>query len=419
MPVSDRRDAVTAVPYPLRVAAAISWRALVVAGALALLAFVLVQLRLVAIPVAVAILLTALLGPLVDGFERHRVPRGLATGVVLLAGLAGVGGVMFFVIQAFLEGLPELRVQVSQSLAAIRDFLNSGPFGLPPIDFNQVIDRLSAFVVSNRATLATGVLSTARSVGEFLVGTVLTVFATVTFLYGGDRMWRFLIRVVPARSRDRVDVAGQRSFASLVGYVRSVILIAVVDAVGIGIGLIAVGAPLVVPLTALIFLGAFIPVVGAVVSGVVAVLVVLVAEGLVPALIVLGVVLVVQQLEGNVLQPLIAGRAVQLNALAVVLAVAVGSVLAGIVGALLAVPVLASLKSGIGSLLHEDPVAPERVDADDPDAAEPAAQDHRDADGPEIDGADDTDDADGADDTDGASDDQDIGDQPEVHDRSG
>ena len=156
--------------------------------------------------------------------------------------------------------------------------------------------------------------------------------------------------------RDRVNVAGQRAFASLVGFIRATALVAVVDAAGIGTGLVVIGAPLVVPLAALTFLAAFIPVVGAVVSGVVAVLVVLVANGPVPALIMLGVVIGVQQLEGNVMQPLLMGRAVELNGVAVVLAVAVGWVLAGIAGALLSVPLLAVLNAGIRALVSGDVV---------------------------------------------------------------
>ena len=167
-------------------------------------------------------------------------------------------------------------------------------------------------------------------------------------------MWRFVLGAVPRPVRARADVAGQRSFSALIGFIRATALVAVVDATGIGTGLALVGAPLVVPLAALTFLAAFIPVIGAVVSGGLAVLVVLVANGLVPALIVLGVVVGVQQLEGNVMQPLLMGRAVELSGVAVVLAVAVGSVLAGIAGALLSVPLLAALNAGIRALISGD-----------------------------------------------------------------
>jgi predicted PurR-regulated permease PerM len=344
------RDAAAAVPYPLRVAAALSWRVLAVAGMVVVLGYVVIALRQVVIPVAVALLLTALLGPLVDWLTGHRVPRGLATLVVLVAGLALMGGLLTLVIQAFVTGLPELQAQVVSSVEQIRVWLLHPPFGLPPVNLQNVLNSLSRSLSNNRYAITSGALSTAVTLGQYLTGAALALFTSIYFLYGGRSMWRFLLGAVPRPVRARVDIAGQRSFASLGGFIRATVLVAMVDAVGIGIGLLAVGAPLVVPLAALTFLAAFIPVIGAVVSGVVAVLVVLVAKGGVAALIVLGVVLGVQQLEGNVLQPLLMGRAVELNGVAVVLAVAVGSVLAGIAGALLSVPLLAGLNAGIRAL---------------------------------------------------------------------
>ncbi len=351
---SGRRDAAAAVPYPLQVAAAVSWRVLAVAGMVVVVGYVVIALRVVVVPVAVALLLTALLGPVVDWLTRHRVPRGLATLVVLIAGLTLIGGLLAFVIQAFVAGLPALQVQVATSIQAIRVWLQDPPFGLPPVNLQSLLDSLSGSVSANRHAITSGVLSTAFTVGQYLTGAALALFTLIYFLYGGRSMWRFLLGVVPRSVRGRVDAAGQRGFASLVGFIRATVLVAMVDAVGIGIGLVAVGAPLVAPLAALTFLAAFIPVIGAVLSGVVAVLVVLVAKGGVAALIVLGVVIGVQQLEGNVLQPLLMGRAVELNGMAVVLAVAVGSVLAGIAGALLSVPLLALLNAGIRGLISGD-----------------------------------------------------------------
>ena len=304
------------MPYPLRVAAAVSWRALAVLGMVVVVGYAMAALWVVVIPVAVALLLTALLGPVVDWLTRHLIPRGLATGVVLIAGLSLIGGLLAFVIQAFVAGLPALQVQVANSVGKIRVWLQDPPFGLPPMNLQNPLDSLSRSVANNRNAITSGVLSTAFTLGQYLAGAALALFMLIYFLYAGRSMWRFMLRAVPRSARARADVAGQRGFASLVGFVRATVLVAVVDAVGIGIGLVAVGAPLVVPLAALTFLAAFIPVIGAVVSGVVAVLVVLVAKGVVPALIVLGVVLGVQQLEGNVLQPLLMGRAVQLNGVA-------------------------------------------------------------------------------------------------------
>ncbi len=339
------------MPYPIRVAAALSWRLLAISGMLVVLGYIVITLRVVVIPVAVALLLTALLGPVVDWLTEHRVPRGLATLVVLVGGLALIGGLLVFVIRAFVSGLPDLQAQVVNSLNTVRVWLQRPPFGLPSINLQNPANSLSQWLQANRNAITSGALSTAFTVGQYLTGAALTLFTLIYFLYGGRSIWLFLVRGVPQSVRSRVDLAGCRAFASLGGFIRATVLVAVVDAIGIGIGLVVVGAPLVVPLAALTFLAAFIPVIGAVVSGVLAVLIVLVAKGLVPALIVLGVVVVVQQLEGNVLQPLLMGRAVELSGIAVVLAVAIGSVLAGIAGALLSVPLLAVLNAGIRALL--------------------------------------------------------------------
>lgn len=228
------------------------------------------------------------------------------------------------------------------------------PLNLPPDVLRTLPVELGQAVSDNRDALTSGALSTAATVGEIAAGTALALFALIFFLYDGPVIWRFLLRAAPRVRRERVDVAGRRSFACLVGYVRATALVAVVDAVGIGLGLAIVGVPLVVPLAALVFLGAFVPTVGAVLTGGVAVLVALVANGPIPALVVLLVVIGVQQLEGHVLQPLLLGRAVRLHALAVVLAVAAGVVVAGITGALLAVPLLAVLNTAVKSLTNPD-----------------------------------------------------------------
>jgi predicted PurR-regulated permease PerM len=358
VPSTASRDAAAAVPYPLRVAAALSWRLLAVSGMVIVLGYVVIALRVVVIPVAVALLLTGLLGPVVDWLTERRVPRGLATLVILVGGLVVIGALLVFVIHAFVSGLPDLQAEVVNSVDAIRRWLAHPPFGLPSVDLKNPVASLQQWLAANRDAITSGALSTAFTVGQYLTGAVLTLFTLIYFLYGGRSMWRFVLGVVPRSVRGRVDLAGRRGFASLVGFIRATVLVAVLDAVCIGIGLLLVGAPLVVPLAALIFLSAFIPVIGAVVSGVIAVLVVLVAKGLVPALIVLAVVIGVQQLEGNVLQPLLMGRAVELNGIAVVLAVAVGTVVAGIPGALLSVPLLAVLNAGIRVLVSGDVPVP-------------------------------------------------------------
>jgi len=258
--------------------------------------------------------------------------------------------------------LPKLQQQVSDSLEQIRDWLVQGPLHLRQEQIQGFLDDTIDAIQDNQSALTQGAITTATTIGEILTGFVLTVFILIFFLYDGAGIWRFVTRGVPTRVRDRVDVAGRRGFAALVSYVRATAAVALVDAIGIGIGLAIVGVPLVVPLAALVFLAAFVPIIGAVLAGTVAVLVALVANGFVPALIVLAIVVGVMQLESHVLQPWLLGRAVRLHPLAVVLAIAAGLVAAGIAGALLSVPLLAVLNAGIKSLVNERGTDPDAID---------------------------------------------------------
>ena len=189
---------------------------------------------------------------------------------------------------------------------------------------------------------------------EILTGALLVLFTLIFLLHGGRNIFGFVTKIFPAHVRDRVRDAGRAGFRSLIGYVRATFLVALVDALGIGVGLAIMGVPLALPLASLVFLGAFVPLVGAVLTGLLAVIVALIAKGWVFALITLGLIIAVQQLEGHVLQPLVMGRAVSIHPLAIVLVIAGGAVLAGIVGALLAVPALAFLNSAIRVLIAED-----------------------------------------------------------------
>jgi predicted PurR-regulated permease PerM len=343
------------VPAVLRVASEICARLLVIALAVAVVMFIVIQLRVVVIPMAIALLITALLGPLVGAAAGSRVPRGLATGLVMVGGIALLGLVLSFVVNAFVTGLPDLTNRLVQSYQiTFKPLLAGPPLRIPMDRLNHLPDELQRSLAANSEAITSGALSTAATLGEVVSGVLLGLFVTIFFLYDGQRIWRFVLRVVPLAQRDRADIAGRRGFASLVGYVRATAVVAVVDGLGIGIGLWIIGVPLVVPLAALVFLGAFVPVVGAVVSGSVSVAVALVANGPVQALIVLGLVILVMQVEGHVLQPVLLGRAVQLHPLAVVLAVAGGVVVAGIVGALLAVPLVAVATAAVRSLASRD-----------------------------------------------------------------
>jgi predicted PurR-regulated permease PerM len=364
----DDEDVPDVVPRVLRVSAALGWRLLVVVAALYVIGYVVSYVAAVVVPVAIALLLAALLAPAVHWLQARAVPRGVATALVLISGLAVLGGVLTFVVVTFVRGVPELGTQLTASINDIADWLRTGPLALSDNQLrtfqNQIVESLSA----NQASITAGALTTAATVGETLTEILLVVFTLIFFLHGGLGIWQFLLGVVPSRVRTRVDVAGRRGLAALVSYVRATAVVATVDAVAIGIALAVLGVPLAVPLAALVFLGAFIPILGAVVAGAVAVLIALVAQGPVSALIVLGVVVAVMQLESHLLQPLLLGRAVKLHPLAVVLSIATGLVVGGIAGALLAVPLLAVLNSGIRSLLSE---ADEHVDPEDVHTSEP------------------------------------------------
>ncbi|MEC3982008.1 AI-2E family transporter [Amycolatopsis sp. H20-H5] len=364
-------EVTTVVPRGLRIGAALAWRFLTVAAALFVIAWLIGYLSVVVIPLSIALLLAALMAPAVAKLVHLRVPRGLATAIVLIAGLALLGGLLTFVVVQFTNGLPALRKQLGESLNHIQDWLLNGPIHLKQEQIQGLIKQGIGYLQGDPSSITAGALTTAGTVGEILTGFALTLFTLIFFLSGGDTIWSFLVRGVPSLVRTRVDVAGRRGFASLVSYVRATALVAIVDAVGIGIGLAIMGVPLVVPLATLVFIGAFIPVIGAVIAGGVAVLIALVTNGVFGALIVLGIVILVMQLESHILQPWVLGRAVRLHPLAVVLAIGAGLVAAGIPGALLAVPLLAVLNAGIKSLLHEENPNPDDVDVLKDQSAQP------------------------------------------------
>ncbi|MGK5522673.1 AI-2E family transporter [Micromonospora sp. URMC 107] len=338
------------VPHALRIAAAWSWRLIVIGVVAWALLKIVGTVRIVVIPLAVALLLSALLAPAVGWLLRARFPRSLATAVVLVGGLAGVIGTLTLVVNEFIQGVPELSKKSSEGVRQIQDWLKTGPLHLSDGQLDNYIDEGQKWVNNNTEKFTSGALSTAATLAEVLTGTLLVLFATFFFLRDGNKIWRFLVRLLPVAARWKVDDAGRASWATLVAYVRATVLVAFIDAVGIGVFLVIFDIPFAFPLAALVFLGAFIPIVGATLSGVVAVLVALVDSGPVTALIILGAVIGVQQVEGHLLQPLIMGRAVAIHPLAVIIGIAAGVVLAGITGALVSVPLIAVLNTAVRRL---------------------------------------------------------------------
>jgi putative heme transporter len=353
-PVAD--ESVTPL---VRKTAAWAWRLLVILAAVVALLWLIKRLEVIVVPVALATILTALLLPAVDFLDRRGAPRGGAVALVLLTGIAVVGGILAFVVSQFIEGVPGLVEQVTRSVDGVRDWLINGPLHLSREQIDQAGDATIEALRNNQERLTSGALSTAGTITEIVTGALLVLFTLIFLLLGGRNIFAFVTKIFPEPVRDRVRDAGRAGFHSLIGYVRATFLVALVDAVGIGTGLAIMGVPLALPLASLVFLGAFIPLVGAVVAGALAVVVALIAKGVVYALITLGLVIAVQQLEGHVLQPLVMGRAVSIHPLAIVLAIAGGAVLAGIVGALLAVPTVALLNSAVRVLLAREPAEEE------------------------------------------------------------
>lgn len=346
-----------AVDPLVRKSAAWAWRLLVILAAIVALLWIVERLKVIVVPVALAVILSALLLPAVDWLDRRGMPRGGAVALVLLTAIAVFGGLMTFVVSQFVSGLPSLTEQVTRSIDNATRWLVEGPFHLSHGQIESAGQSAVKALRDNQEKLTSGALSTAATLTEIVTGALLMLFTLIFLLYGGRSIYAFLTTIVPAGTRDRVRDAGRAGFVSLIGFVRATFLVALVDAVGIGIGLAIMGIPLALPLASLVFVGAFIPLVGAVLTGFLAVVIALLAKGFVYASMTLGLIIAVQQLEAHVLQPLLMGRAVSIHPLAIVLALATGGVLAGIVGALLAVPVLAVLNSAIRVLAAPDPGA--------------------------------------------------------------
>jgi predicted PurR-regulated permease PerM len=358
---ADRRSAPEdGVPFGLRTAAAWSWRLIVVLAGFYVLLYAAAYVAVVVVPVIVALLLAALLQPGAASLVRRGWPKGLAATAMLLVGLAVVAGIITLVVERFNAGFVDLADQVSEGIGQVQSFVVR-TFPITRGQLEDAVATLQQTLVDNQDTIASGALTTAATVGEVFAGIVLALFTLFFFLKDGRSIWLWLVGLFPHEARAYIDEAARRSWRTLISYVRATVAVALVDAIGIGVGLAILGVPLVVPLAALVFLGAFIPIIGSFLAGSVAVLVALVSNGPITALITFGIVVAVMQLEGHVLQPLLLGRAVRVHPLAVVLAIAAGLLIGGIFGALIAVPTVAcaNVAGTYLSRRHEGPRPPE------------------------------------------------------------
>ncbi|MCX5612491.1 MULTISPECIES: AI-2E family transporter [unclassified Streptomyces] len=346
----ERPDPVSVVPWGMRVAAEVSWRLLLLAGMLWVLMKVISEVRLVVLAFAAAMLVTALLQPFVVRLRKLGLPRGLATAVTAILGFVVIGLVGWFVVWQVMENLDDLSDRVRDGINELKLWALDSPFHVTEKQINDIAKNLSETIGTNTEQITSAGLQGVTVLVEVLTGILLAMFSTLFLLYDGKRIWNWTLGLVPAAARPGVAGAGPRAWRTLTAYVRGTVLVALIDAIFIGLGIYFLDVPMAVPLAVFIFLFAFIPLVGAVVSGALAVVVALVTQGVFTALMVLLVVLAVQQIEGHVLQPFILGRAVRVHPLAVVLAVAAGGLIAGIGGAVVAVPLVAVTNTAVGYL---------------------------------------------------------------------
>ncbi len=348
------------VPPWLRSGAAIAWRLLVLGAAIALTAYALAYVRVVVLPVVIALLLSTVLGTPTRWLKRHRFSDAAAAGTVLLAAVAVLAAAFAMAGAAVARQISDLADSVQDGVREAGNALAEPPFNLSKADIDERIDEGVAQLSDSSGALTGGALHGAVLVGELLTGLIITLLLLFFFLKDGPSMWRWVVSTFGGRQRTRLDELAHRSYAALTAYVRGLVLVGIADAALIGAGLLALGVPLVAPLMLLTFLAAFIPLIGAFTAGLAAVLIALVSGGIVKALLVFGLVLAVQQVEGHLLYPIIMGRTVHIHPIAVILALATGGILAGIIGIFISVPLVTVAATALSYLreTRELPVTP-------------------------------------------------------------
>ncbi|MDA2808862.1 AI-2E family transporter [Nocardiopsis suaedae] len=349
-----------------------AWRILLIGVVVALLLWAVGYLSVITVPIILAVFLTALLMPPTNWMRRKGVGRGLSTAITCVGSLIVLGGVVTLIVQPAISGFGGLVDSLGQALDSVRDIATG--MGLHPALVSQIMDsadqEISNLLAENRDQLMTGVWTAGTAVLELLLGLVLILVLTVYFVHSGDRLVEWLQSLLPAASRRPVSATVDVAYGVMGRYVRGVATVGLFDAVGIGVPLFFLIDPaLVIPLVVLTFIGAFLPIVGAFISGLLATAVAFVTEGPLIALVVLAVVLIVQQLESHVFAPKVYGKALDLPAAVVLVAISIGSIIGGVLGMFLATPVAAVL----AALLRDRPFSEHRPGAAaEADAAEDA-----------------------------------------------
>jgi predicted PurR-regulated permease PerM len=341
----DRKRAIEeAIPVPVEIAGQWAWRILAVVAVVVVFSYLVFSLREIAVPFLLALLVSALLIPFKAFLIRHHWPRWLAVLVSLLIAVAVIGGLVVVVVTQIRHGFPNLETQTIKAYSNFQSFLAAPPFNIDKAAYANYVAQISKAVQQSGA-LTAGSLVVAKTAGSVLTGTLLTIFATIFLVLDGDQVWKWIVRLFPRRARVAMTGAGAAGWTTLTAFIRVQLVVAAIDAVFIGAGALVLHLPLAIPIAIIVFLASFVPVVGAVVSGALAVFIALIYDGPIIAVTMLAIVLLVHILEGNFLHPFITGSAVKLHPLAIVFVVAAGAFVGHIPGALFAVPLVAVLNS--------------------------------------------------------------------------
>ena len=375
MTVSTPAPSPTPAPAPrpsgLRTGAVFAGRVLVIAAAIGLVGWIAVTLANVVVPLLVGLVVAALLVPFSALLQQHGAPKWLAIVIALSSLVAGIALLVFLVVWRVSEQLPNLEDRTVALIASVQDVLRHPPLGLPSVDLDTVSADARRFVEQHSSDLRRGVVVAGATLVHLGEGLFIVTFVTIFALTGGRHMWEWVVSLFPRAAQHRLGAAGEAGWTTLTHFIRVQVVIAATDAIGIALGAALLGVPLAGPIGVVVFVGAFVPVVGAFAAGAVAVLLALVFQGWVVALVMLGVVVLVQQLEGQVLHPFLTGSVVAVHPLAVLLAVIAGTTVGGIVGGFFAVPLAATANSMIRAARQDDPDVDVALPV--PRSAEPAA----------------------------------------------
>ncbi|MDQ1104622.1 putative PurR-regulated permease PerM [Nocardioides zeae] len=343
------------VPWGLDLAAAWAWRFLVIVAATVVLVYAFWQVRVVTLPLLIALLVTSLGHPVVRWGRRIRVPASLSAIVVVVGGLGFIALLITFVSQQVIDGMTDLADKVVMGLGEVRTWLKDGPLNASDSQIDGYITQAQQYLTESGDSqqLVRQVTEVGTTLTHIAAGFFIVLFASFFFLADGARIWSWCVRLAPRGAREQIDSSGRVAWVSLTQFMRATVIVALVDAIGIMIVAVVLDVPLVAAIGVLVFIGAFVPMIGATIAGSVAVLVALVDQGPWVALLMLGGVILVQQIEGHILQPFLMGRFVSVHPLGVIVAIGIGVLVAGIAGALIAVPLAAAVNAVVLHLADE------------------------------------------------------------------